>query len=253
MMSRFLRSVLVLALVAAVGLVPAGSVAAAPGAPEAVPEVKVARADGTLTASWPGVAGASSYHVTYSSDGAASWSLAALDHPAASNTDVDSGMVSITIEDVDNDASYIVGVRARNEHGGSGWRNSPSVGPYVAPPAAPAGLAAAAGDGSVTLSWDDPFDPAITGYEYQVRYAGVAWGEWEAVAGSGSATVSHAVEGLDNGTEYRFKVRAVNAGGAGKAAPSAPPWYVAAVPQAPRLRRQRLRGWPRRPVMGVWC
>ena len=82
------------------------------------------------------------------------------------------------------------------------------------------------------LSWDDPSDSSITGYEFRRRYAGVAWGEWEAVPGGGSATVSHAVEGLDNGTEYRFKVRAVNDSGASPAAPAGAPWFVAAVPDA---------------------
>ena len=54
--------------------------------------VSVSRADGSLTASWPAVEHATSYHITYSSDGKASWSLAALNHPDA----------SITISGVDN-------------------------------------------------------------------------------------------------------------------------------------------------------
>ena len=63
--------------------------------------------------------GATSYHVTYTSDNGASWSLAALHHPET----------SITITGVDNALTYIVGVRARNEHGDSGWRNSPPAEP----------------------------------------------------------------------------------------------------------------------------
>ena len=76
------------------------------------------RADGTLTASWDAPDGATKYHVTYTTDGGASWSLAALNHPDA----------SITIS-TDNAKTYIVGVRAKNSAGGSGWRNSPSAGP----------------------------------------------------------------------------------------------------------------------------
>ena len=64
----------------------------APGAPV---EVTVTRGDGTLTASWAAVTGATSYHITYSSDGAVSWTLAAYEHPDA----------SITITGVDNDAT----------------------------------------------------------------------------------------------------------------------------------------------------
>ena len=88
----------------------------------------VTRADGSLTASWPAVAHATSYHVTYSSDGGASWSLASENHSTN----------SITIG-VDNAETYIVGVRARNEHGDSGWRNSASSGPYTAGTAETAG------------------------------------------------------------------------------------------------------------------
>ena len=91
-------------------------------APATPSSVTVTRADGALSASWPAVAGATSYHVTYSSDGGGSWSLAALNHPGT----------SITIG-ADNASTYLVGVRARNEHGDSGWRNSPAAGPYTPP------------------------------------------------------------------------------------------------------------------------
>ena len=101
------------------------------------------------------------------------------------------------------------------------------------PPAAPTGLTATAGDGSVTLAWDDPGNVSITGYEYQVRWAGVAWGAWTAISGSGAATASHTFTGLENGKEYRYHLRAVNAGGSGATAPSASPWYVAATPAPP--------------------
>ena len=100
-------------------------------------------------------------------------------------------------------------------------------------PAAPAGLAAAAGNGSVTLMWSASTDSTITRYEYQVRWAGVGWGGWTAIPGSGPATASHVVTGLTNGTEYRFHLRAVNVSGAGAAAPNADPWYVKATPAAP--------------------
>ena len=105
--------------------------------------------------------------------------------------------------------------------------------PVPAPPAAPAGLTATAGVQSVTLAWDDPSDSSITGYEYQMRWTGVAWQDWVAIPGSGSATTSHTIKGLTGGTEYRFHLRAVNASGTGVVAPNASPWYVSATPQAP--------------------
>ena len=110
-----------------------------PDAPPARPEyVGVARADGTLTTSWNAVSGADRYHVTYSSTGGESWSLAASDHTST----------SITLG-VDNHSTYIVGVRAGMSSGDdtlwSGWRNSPSRGPHAPPPPPPAAPA------SVTL------------------------------------------------------------------------------------------------------
>ena len=224
----------------------------APTPPAAVGAVTVTRADGTLTASWDAPAGAATYHVTYTDNGAQSWQLAALDHPAGGGSDE-----SITF-DADNGSTYIVGVRAKNGAGGSNWVNSPASGPFTpptpdptpdptpeptpdptptpepAPPARPTGLTATGGDGSVTLSWDDPGDPSITGYEYRTRRAPPApgWGPWTAIAGSGAGTTSHAFTGLTNGAEHRFKLRAVNALGSSPAAPSDAPWYVAATPAA---------------------
>ncbi len=84
----------------------------------------------------------------------------------------------------------------------------------------------------MTLAWDNPSNSGITGYEYQFRQAPPApgWGEWTSMANSGADTTSFAVTGLANGTEYRFKLRAVNAAGSSAAAPAALPWYIAATP-----------------------
>ena len=95
-------------------------------------------------------------------------------------------------------------------------------------PTAPANLSAEAGDGQTTLSWDNPNDAAITGYEYRLRSGTNDWGSWAAIPSSGAATVAYVKAGLANGTEYSFQLRAVNAHGAGPSAevgpvtPSAP-------------------------------
>ena len=92
-----------------------------PQAPPATPtSVSLTRADGTLTATWPAVKHAATYHVTYTSNNGASWSLAALNHTAT----------SITVSGVDNAKTYFVAVRARNSLGASGWRVSGSIGPH---------------------------------------------------------------------------------------------------------------------------
>ena len=220
--------------------------------------MSLSRADGTVTASWPAINGATKYHVTYTTDGGGSWHA-----PVSNHRNIPTN--SLTFK-ADNAKSYIVGVRAGNDNGQwSGWRNSSSAGPYTPPqptptpeptatptpapeptptptptpqpqpepPAAPSGLDATTGDGSVTLTWNDPGNSSITGYEYQYRYAGAAWSAWTDIANSDADTTTHAVSGLTNGTEYRFKVRAVNAAGASKPGPQSAPWYVAATPAAP--------------------
>ena len=148
----------------------------APQPPSPVASVSLTRADGTVTADWPAVSAATHYHVTYTTDNGASWSLAASAHTGT----------SITVNDADNAKTYTVGVRVGNAGGWSGWVNSPQAGPYTpaptptpeptseptpdptpapqSPPAATGGLTATAGDGSVTLAWNDPADSSITGY-----------------------------------------------------------------------------------------
>ena len=179
-----------------------------PPPPPSVASVSVDRADGTLTASWQAVANADSYHVTYTDNDAQSWQLAALDHPATPGT------VTITIA-ADNDKSYIVGVRAKNEGGGSNWVNSPSVGPYETPPGQPTGLNAEANDdGSATITWDDPNDASITGYQYQTREDGGAWGQNTEIEGSGASTTSHTITGLTAGATNHINLQALNDAGA---------------------------------------
>ena len=82
-------------------------------------------------------------------------------------------------------------------------------------PAAPTGFLAAPGNGEVTLSWDDPEDASITGYQYQQKTSG-DWGTtWTTITSSSASTTSHPVTGLTNGTAYTFRLRAVNAAGNG--------------------------------------
>ncbi len=79
-------------------------------------------------------------------------------------------------------------------------------------PAAPASLSATAGNAEVTLSWTDPMDDTITGYEYRqgVQSSPVTWGSWTPITNSDKDTTSHTVTGLTDGTEYYFQVRAVS-------------------------------------------
>ena len=71
---------------------------------------------------------------------------------------------SYTVTGLINDEEHSFWIRAANGVG-SGTA-SDAVNVIVGPPAKPTGLTATAGDGQATLTWDDPSDSSITGYDY---------------------------------------------------------------------------------------
>ena len=185
-------------LVAGVMLVAAPVAAQSP--PGTPASVTVTRGDGTVTASGYAVSGATKYHVTYSSDGGASWSLAASAHPGN----------SITINNADNAKSYIVGVRAGNDAGWSGWRNSASAGPYTppSPPATPTSVNVTRADGTLTASGYAVSDAT----KYHVTYSSDGGQSWSAASDNHAGT-SITISGADNSKSYIVGVRAGNDAG----------------------------------------
>ena len=197
---------LIVALIVAGAIAFAALPAEAQSPPATPSSVTVTRADGSLTASGYSVADATKYHVTYSSDNGASWSLAALAHTAS----------SITISGVDNSNTYIVGVRAGNDDGWSGWRNSPSSGPYTPPPPpsnppdAPSSVTVTRGDGTLSVSWSSV--NGATSYNVNTSDNGKA--SWSRAA-SGVTGTSTTVTGATNSSTYVVAVQAVNSSGGG--------------------------------------
>ena len=124
------------------------------------------------------------------------------------------GNTSHTITGLSNGVGYTFEVRATNAVGGSD-AESVDASP-LAKPAKP-DLAAAPGDGKVTLSWTDPGNSSITGYQVQQKEGDAEYGVWGGIDGSGASTTSHEVAGLTNETTYSFKIRAVNTSGEGVA------------------------------------
>ena len=104
---------------------PEGHACAMTVAPGAVTAVTLSRADGTVTADWPAVNGASKYHVTYTTDGGGSWHA-----PVNGHDNISTNTLTFT---ADNAKTYKVGVRAGNQHGWSGWVNSSPIGPWTPP------------------------------------------------------------------------------------------------------------------------
>ncbi len=66
------------------------------------------------------------------------------------------------------------------------------------------------GSESLMVSWDDPSNNAITGYQYRIG-SGVpySWGNWTEINNSSASTVSHTLGSLVNGVRYGVQVRAV--------------------------------------------
>jgi uncharacterized repeat protein (TIGR02543 family) len=99
--------------------------------------------------------------------------------------------------------------------------------PPATVPSAPRNLTATPGDGKVTLNWDIPEDNGgapITHYQVS-NNDGVTWQ-------TAASSTSYTFTGLTNGTEYTFKVRAVNSEGPGaEASITATPAVAPTAPQ----------------------
>ncbi len=97
---------------------------------------------------------------------------------------------------------------------------------FLTKPGQPVNLEAQAGEGrgKLTLSSDElGGDGAITKWQYQQKEKDGEFGnddEWTNISVT-SKTLSHTVENLTDGTDYQFRVRAVNATGGGLSADSA--------------------------------
>ena len=199
------KLILILLLMAAFAL--SASPALADSAPGAVSSVSLTRGDGTVTASWDAPTGATQYHVTYSDDGGASWSLAAY---GDASTSVSFG--------ADNASTYVVGVRAGNDHGWSGWTNSPAAGPYTPPtptptptpapaPDAPSSVSVNRSHEKLTASWDAPSGAT----KYHVTFSDDGGATWT-LAGMDYTSTSITFR-VDNPKTYVVGVRAGNDGG----------------------------------------
>jgi hypothetical protein len=115
-------------------------------------------------------------------------------------------------------------VAVQNVVGRGPWSNVVRATPGTTP-AAPGALAAAAGDGVVTLTWSVPSDDGghpISGY--RVEMIGVLGGAWmpvEATACPSLAATCALVVNLSNGAVVAFRVAADNALGVGAWSPTA--------------------------------
>lgn len=199
---------------------------------EPVKDLKAEVSDGTVALTWfqPGTGGypIDRYEIDYSADNGGRWSRLT----TAQN------VLSLTVGGLANGTEYLFQVRVVTTDGRVGpWaqiRATPTK-----PPPAPTAVTAVAGQKKVTVSWTPVLEPGIgiDHYEVEVRTTpGAAWGkaltdpdpdENKTTTTNTSVDVERFV-GLDGnrqtlllGTEYEFRVVAVNPAGAGEASQSA--------------------------------
>ena len=92
-----------------------------------------------------------------------------------------------------------------------------TVGTVERPDTAPPGLEAEGSDRTITLNWNDPQDPTITGYQRRYKTVDGDYNEWATIENSDAGTVRFILTDLENGLEYVFQLRAINSGGGGPA------------------------------------
>ncbi len=216
-----------------------------PAAKPSAPSKPVATAgDGSVALSWtPGSDGGSSItkwqYVKQAGDGdfETVWTdicVTAMEPDCPDRT-------SHTVTGLTNGVTYRFRVRAVNRLGAGAASGATNAVTPVSTPSAPSKPVATAGDGSVALSWTPGSDGGspITKWQY-VKQAGD--GDFETVWTDICVTAmepdcpdrtSHTVTGLTNGVTYRFRVRAVNALGAGAASEATDALTPAAKPSAP--------------------
>ncbi len=164
--------------------------------------------DSSVILEWDPIDEATKWQVRHRVAGSATWSP---DWTDIADSGASTG--SHTVTGLDNASTYNFEVRPFRDtiEGAAGS----VTGAPVPKPAAVAGLTAIPGDTRVTLHWTDPNDDTVSSYQFRQKAGDGAYGEWQDIDPSDGSTVSHTVTGLENGTAYTFRIRAIGKGGDG--------------------------------------
>jgi fibronectin type 3 domain-containing protein len=190
---------------------PGGGGGTAPAAPTGL---TAAPGNAQVTLNWTASSGATGYYVKRST--ASGGPYAQISTSSATNF-TDTGLT--------NGTKYFYVVSAYNSAGQSANSGEVSATPVLPAPANPTGLAAAAGNMQVSLTWNA--SAGATGYH--VKRSTTSGAETQIAAPS---SAGYTDSGLTNGTKYFYVVSAVNSGGESgnsaevsttPAAPAAPP------------------------------
>ena len=177
-------------------------------APAAPTGLTAAHNGETVTATWVPPTGATKYHITYSTDGMNSWSGPSCgDNCTASGTETEA---SFTITGTDPGKTYVVGLRAGNQHGWSTWVNSAPAEAPNPPPDTPGPIIVTRSDGQLHVSW--PADS--NAIKYHVTYSSDHMNSWSAtLCGDNCSGNEITIVGVDNDKTYYVGVRAGNGSG----------------------------------------
>ena len=156
-----------------------------------------------------------------------------------SNTGTDA--TTYTDDTVSAETRYTYRIKAINEHGvseRSRWSHidvpaapEPEEEQAAEPPDKPRGLETTATHDSVTLTWDDPQDDAITGYVILRRIPGVdPQGHFnELVSNTGTDATTYTDDTVSAETRYTYRIKAINEHGVSERSR----WSHIDVPAAP--------------------
>ena len=112
-----------------------------------------------------------------------------------------------------NGVEHMFKIRAVNASGNGAASVAVAATPQPVP-TKPSGLRVEAGNTQARLSWTDPGDNSISGWQYSLKTTG-NYGAWTDIPGSNATTTRYTVTGLANNMLHTFRIRAVNSSGAG--------------------------------------